>query len=157
MLHRPFQSLTNHAKGKLSPRYPGPFQVLERIGTVPYRLNLPEGARIHDVFHVGVLKPFHGAPPATQQHLPPIKNGRLLPQPDRVLGSNDHRGSWHVLVQCANMPKSEATWEPVEAFRAEYPTFQLEDELFVNGGRNVVRVYKRREPGGWLRSKSTTT
>jgi transcriptional regulator GlxA family with amidase domain len=38
-------------------------------------------------------------------------------------------------------------WETVEAFRAAHPDFQLEDELFVEGGRDVMvgNVYRRRE------------
>jgi transcriptional regulator GlxA family with amidase domain len=40
------------------------------------------------------------------------------------------------------MPSSEATWEPVDQFRQTFPVFQLEDELFVEGGRDVV--YSRR-------------
>lgn len=32
------------------------------------------------------------------------------------------------------MPETDATWEPADAFRAEYPSFQLEDELFHDGG-----------------------
>jgi len=38
------------------------------------------------------------------------------------------------LVQWAGMPAAEATWEPVDAFRAAHPSFQLEDELFPKGG-----------------------
>ncbi|GJQ89649.1 hypothetical protein Tco_0000788 [Tanacetum coccineum] len=44
-------------KGKLAPRYVGPFEILERIGSVAYRLRLPEElSGVHDTFHVSNLK-----------------------------------------------------------------------------------------------------
>ncbi|GJT77705.1 putative reverse transcriptase domain-containing protein [Tanacetum coccineum] len=44
-------------KGKLAPRYVGPFEILERIGLVAYRLRLPEELNsVHDTFHVSNLK-----------------------------------------------------------------------------------------------------
>ncbi|KAK0587727.1 hypothetical protein LWI29_027749 [Acer saccharum] len=46
-------------KGKLSPRFIGPFEVLERIGTVAYRVALPPNlSRLHNVFHVSVLRKY---------------------------------------------------------------------------------------------------
>ncbi|KAD4385368.1 hypothetical protein E3N88_25536 [Mikania micrantha] len=44
-------------RGKLSPRYVGPFEILKRIGPVAYQLKLPdELSGVHDVFHVSNLK-----------------------------------------------------------------------------------------------------
>jgi hypothetical protein len=44
------------------------------------------------------------------------------------------------------MPPSEATWEQLDEFRAAHPSFQLEDELFSEGGRDVMvgRTYQRK-------------
>ena len=45
--------------GKLSPRYIGPFEVLERVGTVAYRLALPPSlSSVHAVFHVSMLQKY---------------------------------------------------------------------------------------------------
>ncbi|XP_057485826.1 uncharacterized protein LOC130772097 [Actinidia eriantha] len=46
-------------KGKLSPRYVGPFEILEKIGPLAYRLALtPDFANMHDVFYVSVLRKY---------------------------------------------------------------------------------------------------
>ena len=46
-------------RGKLSPRFIGPFEILERIGTVAYRLALPPCmSGVHEVFHVSMLRKY---------------------------------------------------------------------------------------------------
>ena len=50
-------------RGKLSPRYIGPFEILERVGTVAYRLALPPSlSSVHEVFHVSMLRKYTPSP-----------------------------------------------------------------------------------------------
>lgn len=50
-------------RGKLSPRFIGPYEILERIGVVAYRLALPlELSQIHNVFHVSMLRRYRSDP-----------------------------------------------------------------------------------------------
>ena len=134
LLHRPVASLGVQGRGKLGPRYFGPYKVLERIGDVAYRLDLPRGARLHDVFHVGLLKPFRGTPPDAPPPLPPIQNGRACPSPAKVLRGRLARGRYEMLVQWQKQDAASASWVALEDFRHSYPDFQLEDELLLQGG-----------------------
>ena len=46
-------------RGKLSPRFIGPFELLERVGTIAYRLVLPPSfSSVHEVFHVSILRKY---------------------------------------------------------------------------------------------------
>ena len=71
---------------KLAPRFFGPYQVLQRIGPVAYRLQLPPGSMIHDVFHVSLLKKKLGPVTPVSPDLPPVSDAStILPQPEEVL------------------------------------------------------------------------
>ena len=52
--------VANRVSNKLGPWYFGPFQVRTRVGKVAYQLELPSSARIHNVFHISLLKPYNG-------------------------------------------------------------------------------------------------
>ena len=54
----PDESVTNLDSSKLRPRWIGPFEVLEKIGELDYRLDLPTRMRLHPTFYVGLLKPY---------------------------------------------------------------------------------------------------
>ena len=55
-------SLKLGSYAKLSPRYCGPFEVLERIGLVSYRLAFPFSTRAHNVFHFSLIKKYVNDP-----------------------------------------------------------------------------------------------
>ncbi|KAK8511749.1 hypothetical protein V6N12_000792 [Hibiscus sabdariffa] len=63
-------------KGKLSPRYIGPYEIVGRVGPVAYRLLLPpELEKIHDVFHVSMLRKYRSDP----SHVMPVEEIELNP------------------------------------------------------------------------------
>ena len=149
LMQRTAASITAARKSKLGPMFFGPYQVVAWVGAVAYKLLLPPKARIHDVFHVSLLKKFEGVPPSETVPLPPILHGRALPTPQKVVRARLNRGTWELLVQWTGLSPAEASWEQLEEFKKSYPSFQLEDELFLGEGGNVVdsfvgRTYQRR-------------
>jgi len=67
-----------------------------------------------------------------------VSDGRFHPEPEQALQDQQRRGTWRILMKWRGLPAEEATLEPLEEFRVHYPDFQLEDELFVQAGRDVM-------------------
>ncbi|KAL4022872.1 hypothetical protein IC575_016618 [Cucumis melo] len=115
-------------KGKLSPRFVGPFEILERIGPVAYRLALPPSfSAAHDVFHVSMLRRYVADPTHVVDFEPLQINEDLSyeEQPVEVLTREvkmlRNRGISLVKVLWRNPRVEEATWEKEENIRAQYP------------------------------------
>jgi hypothetical protein len=137
---RAASSLPQAVSGKLKSRFFGPYRVVELINEVAVRLELPSRARIHNVFHVGLLKKYQGPPPAAPPPLPLLHHGAISPEPERAVRYRLARGVHQVLIQWMGSSAASATWEDVASFRAKYPQFQLEDELALDGGRCHVQT-----------------
>jgi hypothetical protein len=123
LIHRPMASLNVTRCGKLGPKFYGPFQIVECIGEVAYKLKLPEGTCLHDVFHIGLLKKFNGTPPTAPPPLPPVHHGRACLEPAVVRKGRLARGEHELLVQWKGHPAAEASWMKVAEFKECYPLF----------------------------------
>jgi hypothetical protein len=96
------------------------------------------GARLHDMFHVGLLKKFHGKAPATPGTFPPIQHDRACPTPATVLCRRLARGRPELMVQWVGLTTADASWVLEADFHMLYPDFKLEDELVQQEGRDVM-------------------
>ena len=105
-------------QGKLAPRYIGPFEVLERVGTIAYRLDLPPSlSGVHEVLHVSILWKY--AP--DQTHVVDWgwiiidTNGTFEEGPTHILDSRDQvlrrKTLRLVKVLWQHRGVGEATWE----------------------------------------------
>jgi hypothetical protein len=110
-------SLTGTKYNKLSKRFYGPFRIIERVGKVAYKLELPSYSKIHNVFHCSVLKPHIGSIPTVVDDLPndAVDNHPLV-SPLAILATReeliDGKMQVQVLVQWAGLSPYDTSWEP---------------------------------------------
>ena len=115
-------------KGKLAPRYIGPFKILERRGEVAYQLELPKSLLgVHDVFHVNQLKK------CLRESEEQIPLEELTAKEDltyekflvRILEIAERVTRSQVIKMCKvqwnRYTEDEATWETEEDLRKTYP------------------------------------
>ena len=85
---RPYKQSSLKFKGrrKMAPKFYGPYKVLQKIGSVAYKLELPPSSRIHLVFHVSCLKKVIGTNFRAQTSLPKLDNeGSIILEPEAIL------------------------------------------------------------------------
>jgi hypothetical protein len=109
-------SVAARSNKKLSFRFYGPYKILERVGAVAYKLELPPGSRIHPVLHVSQLKKHVPKETLVSEDLTSVGTDPLsVLQPERILNTRVIRRGAHmikqVLVQWTTMPADMAMWE----------------------------------------------
>jgi hypothetical protein len=115
-------------KGKLAPRYIGPYQIQARRGEVAYQLSLPESlSAVHDVFHMSQLKKCLRVP---EEQLPTEdlevqEDLTYIEKPTQILETADRVTRRSTIRMCkvkwGHHSEEEATWEREDDLRAKYP------------------------------------
>ncbi|GAU22407.1 hypothetical protein TSUD_122930 [Trifolium subterraneum] len=131
-------SVVTRINAKLAARYYGPYPIIEKIGAVAYKLKLPEGSRVHPVFHVSLLKKavgnYHG-----NEELPELMEEQSdLFEPEAMLAARKIKQHGEevkqVLIHWKGKTVEEATWEDELVIRGQFPKFALEDKVYTEGG-----------------------
>ncbi|XP_026419476.1 uncharacterized protein LOC113315412 [Papaver somniferum] len=113
---------------KISAKYYVPFTVLQKIGVVAYKLQLPLSSRIHPVFHVSQLKKKIGTTHTTSPYLPFVDHeGQTVLHPaaisdSRTISRKDRQVE-QMLIQWTNASAENATWKDSANVHAHFPDF----------------------------------
>jgi hypothetical protein len=119
-------------KGKLAPRYIGPFPILEKCESMAYKLDLPPFlAGVHDIFHVLQLKKCSKTP--MDVVLPEVTlleaDLSYLKHPIKVLDEKDSVTRRKTIkffkIQWSNPSEEEPTWKSDDFLRSRHPDFIL--------------------------------
>jgi hypothetical protein len=117
-------------KGKLAPRYVGPYPIIDNYVPTSYQVELSAKlARVHNVFHVSQLKRCQKPPtyvviedtiPLEPDFTYKAYHINILDQQDRV---THNKTTWFYKIQCYEHSEDEATCEREDFLRAKYPEF----------------------------------
>ncbi|GMI67577.1 hypothetical protein HRI_000427000 [Hibiscus trionum] len=121
------RTVKHRANQKLAPKWFGPFPIIEKVGAVAYKLQLPRDSKLHPVFHVSQLKKHIGAA-NFQSELPVINpDGEISKEPlriiDKRIGKRGGRAITEVLVEWTNAFPEDATWESLHQLQLRFPSF----------------------------------
>ncbi|GMI65288.1 hypothetical protein HRI_000198100 [Hibiscus trionum] len=113
---------------KLSARYFSPYKIVDRIGSVAYKLQLPETLRVHPIFHVSLLKKKLENRLLTFRDPPELTDdGQLKVYPAFVLDKHmvkcNNVAVARLLIQWSNLAPENATWEDYQVLKAQFPDF----------------------------------
>ena len=101
---------------KLSAKYYGSYKVLQKIGTMAYKLELPTASQVHPIFHVSCLKKVIGDKIPVQTILPELDDeGKIILEPEAIKEERTrhprNRSILEYLIKWKNLPAEDLTWE----------------------------------------------
>jgi hypothetical protein len=120
------KSVVNRIYPKLAYKYFGPYEILEKIGKVAYKLQLPPGSLVHPVFHVSQLKEFCPDYTPVYKDLPTFPSLDTTPTvPEKILDrrmvKKGNAAVVQVLLKWTSLPEDYATWEDWEVITSKFP------------------------------------
>jgi hypothetical protein len=133
---------------KLAFKFFGPFRIVQRIGKVAYKLELPSQSMIHPVFHVSQLKKAVGTSVQVSPSLSDDMFDTLVPKKvlSRRLVTRGLRTAQQVLVKWSASLAALATWEDFEALRQRFPIAPAWGQASSYGAGNVGALDSEEEP-----------
>jgi hypothetical protein len=144
---QPYRQLSLKKSGaeKLKPRFYGPYRIMRQVGEVAYELELPEGSKIHNSFHVSCLKKAVGQFISTSEELPPLdEEGQLELVPEEVLKFREQKLRSRVIRDCLirwrGLPVEDVTWESEQVL--QHPGLVLLEDKQFREGRTVMSLFK---------------
>jgi hypothetical protein len=110
----------------LSNKFFGPYKILEKIGTMAYRLELPSDSSIHPVFHVSQLKQYHPNYTLVFSTLPMLTDIQAAAaQPDKIIDrrlvKKGNNAVTQLLVSWTGLPSTSTTWEDYNILKTRFP------------------------------------
>lgn len=119
---------------KLSARFYGPFGVIQILGTLVYKLQLPESYKIHPVFQVsqlkvamGIIEVFTTIPETTSADLELVTESKDIVGICNAVRNNS--AEVEVLVKWKEIAKYKAIWEIFATIKRCFPLFHIEDKV----------------------------
>ena len=157
-----------HINKKFTPKFAGPFEVIEKVGQSSYQLQIPASWKIYNVFNEKLLKKYIEPSTSIQKdrererdELMEIEEETGDYEVERIIDSRLQRGKLQYLIKWKNYPIEESTWEPednlekakatIAKFHRENPSAprRIREQLMFKLYYNFTRPNVKRKLYGW--------
>ena len=129
---QPYKQSSLKLKGcdNIDPKFYEPYKVLQNIGSIVCKLELPPSSHVHPIFHVSYLKKVIGTNIKAQTVLPELDNqGSIILEPESILNSHTCQLlSWsitEVLIEWHDMQLEDATCKPLLQIQQIFPHLKI--------------------------------